>query len=44
MALFVFMAFEILSPEVLFLIALIVLMLCQVLSLSETLSGKIIMN
>jgi hypothetical protein len=33
------MAFEILSPEILFLIALIILMLCQVLSLSETLSG-----
>jgi hypothetical protein len=38
-ALFIFMAFEILSPEILFMIALIILMLCQVLSLSETLSG-----
>jgi hypothetical protein len=38
--LFVCMVFEFLAPEVLFLIALIVLMLCQILSLSETLSGS----
>jgi hypothetical protein len=38
--LFVCMVLELLAPEVLFLIALIVLMLCQILSLSETLSGS----
>jgi hypothetical protein len=37
--LFIGMAFEFLSPEVLFMNALIILMLCQILSLSETLSG-----
>ena len=42
--LFVFMALELLSPEVLFLLALIVLMLTQVLTLTETLSGKKISN
>jgi Na+/H+ antiporter NhaD/arsenite permease-like protein len=35
------MAFEILSPEVLFLIALVILMLAQVLSMTETLSGAL---
>jgi hypothetical protein len=39
-ALFVGMALELLSPEILFMIALIIIMLCQILSMSETLSGK----
>ena len=39
--LFILMAMEVLSPEVLFMLALIVLMLTQVLTLSETLSGII---
>ena len=38
--LFVLMALEVLSPEVLFLIAIIILMLTQILTLTETLSGK----
>ena len=38
--LFVFMALEVLSPEVLFLIALVILLLTQVLTLTETLSGN----
>ncbi len=38
--LFIFMAMEILSPEILFMIALIIIMLCQILTMAETLSGK----
>ena len=37
---FIFMALEILSPEVLFLIALVILILTQVLTLTEALSGN----
>lgn len=37
--LFVFMVLETLAPEVLFLIALVFIMLCQILTISETLSG-----
>ncbi len=37
--LFVLMACELLSPEILFMIALIIILLCQILSLSEALSG-----
>jgi hypothetical protein len=38
--LFILMALEFLSPEVLFMIALIIVMLCQILTLGETLSGE----
>ena len=37
--LFVLMALEFLAPEVLFMIALIITMLCQILTIQETLSG-----
>ena len=39
--LFFFMAVEFLSPEILFMIALIIVMLCQILTIGETLSGKL---
>ncbi len=38
--LFILMALEFLSPEILFMIALIIVMLCQILTMAETLSGK----
>jgi hypothetical protein len=37
--LFVFMAMEITSPEVLFLIALIIVIMCEILTLKEGLAG-----
>jgi hypothetical protein len=42
--LFVCMAMDFTGPEVLFLIALMILCLAQVLTLSETLSGKFLCN
>ncbi len=39
--LFVLMAMEITSPEVLFLIALIIVIMCEILTLKEGLAGKI---
>ncbi len=38
--LFVLMAMEITSPEVLFLIALIIVIMCEILTLKEGLAGK----
>lgn len=38
--LFILMALDFTGPEVLFLIALMILCLCQILTLTETLSGK----
>ena len=42
--LFVFMAMELTSPEVLFLIALIIVILCEILTIKEGLAGKLFLR